>query len=789
MAFWTDGDLVLGDAPANAITAAWRRVLVPRDADGRGPPRLGEALAAFTASLQRASCWPPVASLVVRRGDGVPVLEVRGVELDLGTALSSGAALPDGPLDLELTSSFDAAMLDIHRAYGDSFGRRATTEELVAMLDFVVRPAPTTFFADAGELLAGSWDLCAMIARGPVRCDAGIVLVGVTAAEVMRLLVDDAGGRVLGRVAHEVPNHAIDLAARLHDLEPRAEAWTIVETTTITEGARPNVHLLRRGMIPAQGIAERARALSDRLGTWAIALDTTAAAGELSAALLGHPLGSERSEANLWPELHALGDRLGAVVSSPSSGFGCARVETLFLPTPPPPRPGAPSTSLHLGVMSAPRAAVRRVLRERGASSAAPLLERPSDLHGAELPITIVRGDVDHGDFDDAAWHAAARELDRLALTFTVSRDGVTRWTARDFGDHVRSGTASRPAEVIELCDGLMLMTGDAPGMIRWPVERRGHTSIDDDPPGLFAPLVQAGAVSREAIDALVEALPPTWIHGEPGTERLDSSRWPCRRDAALASVAARALVDPSGTLTEVAAALDQAAGDLAALRQIRDRMAMRFDDALLDDDADVSLAQAAHDLAMAHVAGFEGLEAYHVHRRLPGIGATSAAGVMELALLRGALDVAGLVSAALAQLPAPLDPPPWFWAVLDDAAGDRDRLRDRLAECDRDRLVEFHAIHRDLATSLTTAAHLARLPARTSDTTAFETAAWVVTFGRDRYRATVHDPAIMPDTERPGTASARAMIGVSAEVWDERYGDERFPTDAEYAWAAKRRH
>lgn len=766
MAFWNDGDLVLGDAPANAITAAWRRVLVPRDADGRGPPRLGDALAAFTASLQRASCWPPVASVWIRRGADDPVPTAN-----------------DGPLDAELVASFDAAIVDIDRAYNDALGRRATTQELVATLAFVVRPDPATFFADADILGDAHWELHATIARGAVRCDAGFVLVGVSAAQAMRVLVDDAGGRVLGRVAHDLPNQAIDLAERLHELEPWIEAWTIVETTTLSQGAQPNTHLLRRGTIPAQGVAERGRALSAALGTWALALDASAPVGDLSAALLGHALGSERSAANLWPDLDALGDRLGAVVSSPWSGYGCARVETLFLATPQPRRAAAP-TALHLGVISAPRAAVRRALRERGASTSAPLLERPSDLHGHKLPITIVQGD-----FDDTAWIAAARDLDRIALAFTVSTDGITRWTAHDFGDRVRSGSASGPAEVIELCDGLMLLTGDAPGMIRWPVERRGHTALDDDPPGLFAPLVQSGAVSLEAIDALVEALLPTWIHGEPGTARLDSSRWPCRRDAALASVAARALVDPSGTLAQVAAALDQAASDLVGLRQIRDRMALRFDDALLDDDADVALAQAAHDLALAHVAAFEGLEADHVHRRLPGIAATSAAAVVQVALERGALDVEALVSAALSQVPAPLDPPPWFWALVDEAAGDRERLRERLAECDRDRLVEFHAIHRDLATSLTTAAHRARLPAGTSNTTAFETAAWVVTFGRDRYRATARDPAIMPDTERPGTASARAMIGVSAEVWADRYGDEWFPTDAEYDWAVARRH
>jgi hypothetical protein len=788
MGYWSDGDLILGDTPANAITAAWRRILVPRSADRRRPPLLCDALAAFTASMQRASCWPPVASLVVRRGDGVPVVEVRGAALDLEAASTAGTVLPESPLDLELTSSFDAAMLDIDRAYGEEFGRRATTEEIVATLDFVVRPEPRTFFADAETMLAGTWDLHATIARGPVRCDAGIVLVGVTAAEAMRILIDDAGGRVLERATHDVPNRAIDLAEQLHDLQPRAEAWTIVETATITEGATPNVYLLRRGTIPARGVAEQARALSDRLGTWTVALDATAAVGELSAALLGHALGRERSEANLWRDLDALSDRLGAVVSSPWSGFGCARVETLFLPTPPP-RVAAAPRSLHLGVISAPRATVRRVLRERGASTSAPLLERPSDLHGAELPITIVRGDIEHGDFDDAAWLAAAQVLDRLALTFTVSADGVTRWTARDFGDGMRSGTASGPAEVVAVCDGLMIMTGDPPGMIRWPAGLRGHTSVDDDPPGLFAPLVQDGVVSIEAIDALVEALPPTWIHGEPGIERLDSSRWPCHRDATLASIAARALVDPSGTLAEIATALERARGNLSGLRQLRDRMALWFDDARLDDDADVSLAQAAHDLAIAHVAAHEGLEAYHVHRRLPGFGATAAATGVRLALERGALDVLRLVEAALACVPAPLEPPRWFWDLLDESAGDRQRLRARLHDCDRGRLVEFHAIHRDLATSLTSAAHLARLPAGTSDTTAFETAAWVVTFGRDRYRATVHDPAIMPTTERPGTASARAMIGVAAEVWAERYGDEWFPTDHALDWASAQHH
>lgn len=762
MGYWNDGDLVLGDAPANAISAAWRRILVPREADGRGPPRLAEALTAFTASLQRAACWPPVASLAVCRA-GEPTLEVLGTEADA-----------------ELVSSFDDAIVASDRAYRQSLGRRASTEELVAMLDFVVRPAPATFFADADATLGERWDLRATIARGPVRCDAGVVVVGVTAAQVVRRLVEDAGGRVLHRVAHDVPNRAIELAERRCELDACVEALTVVQAPVVSADGAPNTYVIRRGTIPASGLEERVRALSGEFGTWAIGCDATTGAPQVIGAHLGCPVGGTPvpTEEAAWDELVRLGDRLGFVTSSLWSSASWAHVETLFLRAAPP-RDVAPTTGSRLGAILAPRIVVRRALRGSGGAFAGELLERASGLAGEDCSLTLVRGE-----FDEEQWLAAARGLDRSALVVRLGTDGVARHTALD-GAGVRHGIAQGIAELVESWSGLTIQIGDPPGSIRWPTERRGHTMLDDDPPGLFAPLVEAGLVPREAIDALLESLPPTWIHGERGSERLDSTRWPCRRDAELASAAARALSDPSGHLSEVATALERAQGDLSALRKIRNDAAQRFDDALLDDEGDLVLAQAAHDLAVAHVAAYEGLEAYHVHRRLPGIGASAAASVVRLALARGAIDAQGIVAAASERVRAPLEPPPWFWELIDDAAGDRERLRARLAECGRERLVAFYVIHRDLATALTSAAHLARMPAGTSDPTAFETAAWVVTCGRQRYRATAHDPALMPSTARPGTASARAMIDVAAEVWADRFGDERFPTDAAIDWAS----
>lgn len=129
------------------------------------------------------------------------------------------------------------------------------------------------------------------------------------------------------------------------------------------------------------------------------------------------------------------------------------------------------------------------------------------------------------------------------------------------------------------------------------------------------------------------------------------------------------------------------------------------------------------------------------------------------------------------------LDPPAWFWRVIDTAQGDPARLRTELQALDQDGLALFYGYLRDLATRLTGTPYTCHLPAEISDETAFEVGAWVVTQGREQYRRTVQDPAAaMPRESLPGTRAQRSMLGVPGEVYAALFGDE-LPTDVGIQW------
>lgn len=142
MSWWDDETEVLGDSPANKLTAAWRRVLMPRKAAGTAPPRVHEALAAYAASLRGADLAPPLERLVLQQQGG-PSTAFTGQD----------AALPD------LRASFDQAVAGITRDYREAFNRAPTPMEMAKALDFVVRPTPDDFFGDATAALGTRWSL------------------------------------------------------------------------------------------------------------------------------------------------------------------------------------------------------------------------------------------------------------------------------------------------------------------------------------------------------------------------------------------------------------------------------------------------------------------------------------------------------------------------------------------------------------------------------------------------------------------------------------------------------
>lgn len=133
MSWWDNGDDVLGDGPADKLTACWRTLLARRAAPGLGPPSTEEALESFAAALRAAPLDPPFAKMVMWR------------DRDRVREFDGSRGLP------ELTEAFAAAMEPIARDYQRQTDRRPRPSEVVKTLNFLLRPEPETYLADATE--------------------------------------------------------------------------------------------------------------------------------------------------------------------------------------------------------------------------------------------------------------------------------------------------------------------------------------------------------------------------------------------------------------------------------------------------------------------------------------------------------------------------------------------------------------------------------------------------------------------------------------------------------------
>ena len=129
------------------------------------------------------------------------------------------------------------------------------------------------------------------------------------------------------------------------------------------------------------------------------------------------------------------------------------------------------------------------------------------------------------------------------------------------------------------------------------------------------------------------------------------------------------------------------------------------------------------------------------------------------------------------------LDPPNWFWRLIDDADGDAARLRDDLATFDRDGLMLFYGYLRDLAMRLADPDWSPGATVPLPDRAAFERGVRRVTQGRDRYRQALgRSAALPPEAHADGDPERSRMLGMPADVWHEQFGDT-MPTDIEIAW------
>lgn len=721
---------------------------------------MAEVVAALDKGLKAHHAWPPVAFL--------SAVDARGQ-----TLVSS----VDAPASPALIASFSAAIAEVQRAYQDDLGRPATSFEQVEMFVFVVGADPQTYLEDSGSWSGSGWRIQVSPVVTPMRCDVAMAVVATGASEVLRQLLRDAGDRpLIARARHRTFSEAAQWAKGVLAGDPFLEALSVAETEVpgglSADELPPTTWVLRHGRIalaqaasgPSRGVvselAARVCRLSEVFGSWVLGLEL-GPAPRVVGGFLGRSLGEDTAEDNdaAWTALTDLASDLGFAVADPRLDFGLGAVDTLVCRIPMP-RAFEPLAPLSLGaICGAQRNALAR------------LIPRPTSMRWLERrradgspSWTLVEG------IDADSWRQVVPPGQPWAH-MALSADGALSVTLSQ-GQGDATSQARGPRMAVEILNRLTILSGDTPGEIRWPRTERGYSGSDLEPPGLWACLTDLRPLASE----WMAALPPSWVYAEPGTGRLDDVRWPARRDAELALLAAKALPEHE-VLNTVMVQLSPAPQDLQALEAIVRDADRRVDDMVLDGEGPLELASAAADLARAHLAAARGLEAYSVHRELPSTVSTTAAWVVERALRHGLairdLEQAFHFSRGFADAPA------WFWSALDESGGDLDHYQKLLHQYSRERLVECHAWHRDLATRLMTAAHLARLPAHTSDTTAFEAAAWVVTQGRAWYRAVVFDPALMPNEPRPGSLAERRFIAAPAAVHAERF-DSELETDFE---------
>ncbi|MFO0758906.1 MAG: hypothetical protein U0359_20605 [Byssovorax sp.] len=452
MSWWDDGTEILGDGPANQITAAWRRVFLPRGASGLPNPTVREALAAWAASLRSAPVAPAFARLLLQR-DGAPELVFTGLD--------------DAPADLR--ASFDQAMIDITAEYRQAFARPPTPMELTKTLSFVVRPNAADFFLDAAEILGrGSLRLRAEPVPGPARRALVFVLVGVSAREAERLIEAalGEGGQVIERLSHRnAPTAAAEVTARLPALEAQAEALTLHETMQ-TGSEAPSTIVHHRVRIPPRlGIAQLAL-LAQRTGGWVLGAEL----GSAPRFIVFH-LGQTIEHRNVPDEASALAALSAAYRAitggSPDEleGLWCAEPRTMIAVAPAPSFAPAPPP-LRLAVIHADLAEVSRVAPTLAETpDSLRLLERQSPMSG--LGFTLVRGP-----FSDA-WAAAlgsALSTSVSAIDF-AERGGEARWIELMPGKAMTTGRCRGAIAVAELWARLMIGYGDAPAVLTWPPE------------------------------------------------------------------------------------------------------------------------------------------------------------------------------------------------------------------------------------------------------------------------------------------------------------------------------
>lgn len=479
MAWWDEGNHVLGDEPANAITAAWRRVLVPRGAAGLGPPTLADTLAAYAAGVRAADVVPPLGRFVLHR-DPEPPLRFSGHE--------------DAPPDLR--AAFAEAATAVARAYRGSFDRAPTPMELALTLDFVVRPAPEDFFRDAATLAGRRWRLSAEAAPATppelephalrnVICaypDVGLAEL----APQLEALVERRGWRVLERLDHRrgaVHPAVTDALAR----HAGASAFTCFEPPPVGVAAATTV-MHQRGATRACWDETLVRELSAAVGGWGLcmlsdrsreihgvgafyagcAVESIVWRGGQEEARWGVPTDDPRlDEDRAWSAMVARYRAISGAHESDLRWSDEVDLRSWIIDARlPPARPlrFVAGALRRAALMDVDAAQVRAAVAALGASGPpVRFLERVA-------PVTAAPFVLLDGEFDDAWFAGLARRLGASGTAVRLGEpDGRFTWCEVRADRELRVGTDLGASALARRLGALTVMLGEPASILRWP--------------------------------------------------------------------------------------------------------------------------------------------------------------------------------------------------------------------------------------------------------------------------------------------------------------------------------
>jgi hypothetical protein len=131
MSWWSNGDDMLGDGPADRLREAWRVILGARKRARQRKPSMAQTLEAFAAAMRSSALESPARGITVRKGtQEAGVFEGASAEADL-------------------SEPFAAAIAKISQEYQQRFNRPPRPSELVKAMEFILGYETKTYLSDA----------------------------------------------------------------------------------------------------------------------------------------------------------------------------------------------------------------------------------------------------------------------------------------------------------------------------------------------------------------------------------------------------------------------------------------------------------------------------------------------------------------------------------------------------------------------------------------------------------------------------------------------------------------